>query len=538
MEDVYQPYAWLRLGTVGLAWVAIALLFRRQAPRPVSLAFVSVALGLASWAAWTWPLGRSYGLFVQSDRAFNLGMAACAAAGASPFEHTQVGFRSLEPFWNWLVAALAGFHPERVPGVYEWLSPVALLALALGAWWSAAPERGDEPRAWEPALAVLAVLGLASSSLTQHGPLPPFWITSVLLKPNHTMAFGLVGAALALRARGRTLLFGLALGALAWLFILTWAYVLAALVLAALFERDRRRALREALLAGLLSALIAMPYVLYLARDNTPGASGHAARLWDDPLAALLAHPYWVTLDLGVLLPLALLGAWAALERRSSSDCGVLGLVAGGWSLWLAHAVGSRWDLAPEPDEAHYFLRFALGVAAGLGLARVARACAAWRGRGLARGALLVAAAAMPLTLQASWDPPTMDQYYRIHLPGLKPSIVEYATWVREHTPRGSVFAAEPAPSTWIPVFAGRQVLLAGDARPPADYVQRRADQQTLFLSEDAASVRAAARRWRVSYVVRDHGAGGAASALDTRPFYRLAFRNAAASIYELQPEQ
>ena len=80
----------------GLA--GLAALWRR--PRPNVAVAVLVVLHLAAWASYVAPLGRLYGLGEHLDRSFNVGMAACAAAGNSPFEHVQVRHSSAEPAWN------------------------------------------------------------------------------------------------------------------------------------------------------------------------------------------------------------------------------------------------------------------------------------------------------------------------------------------------------------------------------------------------------------------------------------------------------
>ena len=122
---LYFRIAWVVAGLAGLLWIA-------RRPRPIHAFVLALVLNLGAWAAYVAPLGRLYELSEHLDRGFNVGMAATAAAGNSPFEHLQVGHGSLEPFWNYLVAALALFHPEWVLAAYQWLAPLSLVARALG----------------------------------------------------------------------------------------------------------------------------------------------------------------------------------------------------------------------------------------------------------------------------------------------------------------------------------------------------------------------------------------------------------------------
>ena len=106
------------------------VLWRR--PRPALAASVLIGLNLLCWIAYRAPLRRPYALNEGTDRAFNVGMAACVAAGASPFEHTQVRFGAPEPFWNAVIGALALHRPERAARAYELLTPLSLLVVGLG----------------------------------------------------------------------------------------------------------------------------------------------------------------------------------------------------------------------------------------------------------------------------------------------------------------------------------------------------------------------------------------------------------------------
>src|SRR5438128_1384226 len=116
------------------------------------------------------------------------------------------------------------------PGVGSFAAfRMAYVALGwLGAW---AVWRRPRPAA-AVALMVLAVLGLASFSLSQHTPVPPLWAANFLLKPNHAMGWGVCGVLLGMRMRrSRPWALGLGLGLLAWAYFMGWPYLSAGLVM-------------------------------------------------------------------------------------------------------------------------------------------------------------------------------------------------------------------------------------------------------------------------------------------------------------------
>src|SRR6185436_16782545 len=97
-----------------------------------------------------------------------------------------------------------------------------------------------------------------------------------------------------------------------------------------------------------------------------------------------------------------------------------------------------------------------------------------------------------------------MDRYFRLSQNPVPPKVQAYGAWVREHTPRGSVFAAGSSASSWIPALAGRQVLLAAEARPPSDYAERKRIERTLLTSRDPLEVRRGAEAYAVTHVAVD----------------------------------
>lgn len=539
-KPAMSPYTSpLVLGFVAFRLIAVALglasllwLWRRPQPR-VALGLV-LALNLAGWAAYERPLQRLYGLMENSDRAFNLGMARCVASGVSPLQHTQVGFASPEPFWNLAIAALALFQPSRVDAVFRLLPPLAILVVGLGLFWGLRTSSADAHDEWERVLVVFAVFGVASLSMHPHPPLPPLWTASFLLKPNHAMAWGLLGLVVGLRARspGRFLSLGLTLGLMAWVFLVDWAYVLPGLLLGAWRCPREERWWRPLVLALGISAVIALPFVVHLGRDYNPVGHSQAERhMWaDEELGPALAVPTWSTLDLGPLLVLGILGLAFLIRRGSARDRVLAGLVLGGWGLWLISLPAAPLGLAPEPDDLHYYLRFVMALAAGSGLAAAARHVEAWRGLRPGQGHVLALALCLPISFVAYFDPPNMDRYFTRCLDPVQPKIQAYARWIRENTQPGAIFLGGRSSAAWIPALAGRQVLLApGGALIPGDVADRKEVERILLTESDPDLVRRAAARYGVTHLALDETL---LTEYGAKTFYELARSAALETLY------
>ena len=532
-------FSLFRLGVVATGLAGTLLLWRR--PRPVAALLLVLGLHVAAWAAYVAPLGRLYALEEHLDQAFNVGIAACAAAGNTPFDHTQVRFASLDPLWAGFVAALSLFRPERVLATYFWMPPLALAVVAFGLYLGL--RQDDDPEdAWERVLMVFAFLGLSSFSMSQRPPIPALWPGNFLLKPNHAVGWGLLGMVVGMRARRSGFVaLGLTLGLLAWVFVLDWAYLLPGLFLGTWLRPRTERDWGRLLAATLLSLLIASPCILHLARDYSPFGRGESVgQIWRMSIGLLLAPPHWTTLDLGPLLILGIAGAIVWRQRRRPRDAVLLGMLAAVWLEWIAYEAGVFVGVSPEPDEHHYFLRFATALAAGGALAAAGRYLERIRGLRRGQGHLAVLAVCLPLTLPAYWDPPTMDRYYQWSLPPLRPHVVEYGRWVRENTPHDAVFLAGRSASSWIPVLAGRRVLLAADTRPPADYAARKEAERIMLLSRDPALIRAAAQRMGVTHVAIDRlmteeYGEEALTGLGKLPAYEPLYYNAAVRILRVR---
>jgi hypothetical protein len=486
------------------------------------------------------PLGRLYALSDGIDRAFNVGMAACTAAGNSPFEHTTAGLGSPEPLWNALIAALAGFRPEAVTTVFHWLAPASLALFTAAIYGGLRAGSSPEDR-WERVLTVFAALDLSSLSMSGRAPVAPFWTANFLVKPNHGIGWGILALTAGVWARSlRPLPLTIALAVLAWVALPVWAFAVAGLAVGCLLQPKGERRVRVLLVAVCVSALAALPYVLHLARDYAPLGTNRAARhMWNDPTGLVIALPDWATLDLGPLLTLGAVGAWSWWRRRAARDHALLGLLLVAWAAWLVSLPAAVFGIAPEPDDMHYFLRFTTALAAGAGLAALARRLEAVGGLRTGQGHALVLAACIPFSFFAYWDPPSMDRYYPLSLPRIPEKVLEYGRLVREQTPAGAIFVAGRSSGTWIPVLAGRRLLLGPGKLQPRDAAARKQAERILLTSDDLELVRATAGQFGVTHVavdsslVEEYGADSF-EALARTPIWRTVLASARVRICAL----
>ena len=497
-------FAGLRLLLAVAIGVGAWALFKNPRPR-AALALV-LGVNLVAALAMFVPLQRPYALGEGSDRSFNLGMAAAVTNGVSPFEHTQVGFGSPEPLWNLAVAALAGFRTERVATAYAALTPLAILAMGL-LLYRALRQDESQADAWERVLIVFAVFGLASLSMSARPPVLAFFVGNFLQKPQHGIGLALAAFALGMRVRGaRPLPLGLVLGLLAWVFLLDWGYLLPILFLETLRRPRAERNWRGLLTALLVSAVIAAPYVLHLLRDYNPLSNERAAQhMWEDAQGLLLAVPNWSTLDLGPLLTLGIAGFLVQRKSAHPRALALTSLALGAWLLWLLSIPAALAGFSPEPDEMHFFLRFATAASAGAALAAGARfvetACG-WR---TGQAHALALAACFPFCFAAYWDPPSMDRYYPMSRVPIRPKVRDYTDWIRANTSKRAIFVGGRTSASFIPALSGRQVLLnEGGRLVPKDLAARKQVERVLLTSEDADAVRAAARRYGVTHIAID----------------------------------
>jgi len=533
-----------RMAFLVLPLGACALLWFRPRVR-VALLLV-VGLHLTAWAAYVAPFTGSYGL-AGTDRLLSLGGPACVAAGHSPWDHIQVGTPSVEPFWDVLVATLAGFDPARVISVYGVLSPFVLLLLAGAIALCGAPEKplisdgsaGSEAL-WERVLVLAAVLGLTSLSLSNRSPLLTFWPANFLLKPNHAAGWAVLVCVAGLAAgKARSWRLGLMLGLLGWVFIIHWGFAVLALAVAELLRPAGERRWGRLLGAIGLSLALALPQVLNLMRAYGPFArSDVAGQVWrNERLGAVLADPFWSTSDLGLLLVLGVAGTLALLQRGGRRDRSTVGLILVAAFSSLVLIVAVRFGIAPEPDELHYFLRFALALGAGAALAAGARQLERWRHLSPGRGHVVALAACLAMSFPVYWNPAEMDPYFPHGIRPLEADLVALGGWIRQRTPRDAVFAAGVGTAKAIPAFTGRRVLLLGGTRPPADFELRAHVERTLFRRRNVRRVLAAARRYGVTHVVVDDQVRAAYRIEEPRArgAYTRVYQNATYTVYAVR---
>ena len=196
MESLTEQTAFLGLHAAWLVLSILSVTLLCLRPSPRLALFTLILLHSLAFLGYYGNLPRPNAVGVSNDRALGVGMAMNVAAGGSPFDHVQVEFGNLEPLWTFLVAALSGFATDRVPHVYDRMALLVLALTALGFYRGWGAVRGDDaPDAarWRGVLVAAGVLGLSSFALSPEPPISHFWQANFVFKPNHAMAFGLVG---------------------------------------------------------------------------------------------------------------------------------------------------------------------------------------------------------------------------------------------------------------------------------------------------------------------------------------------------------
>ena len=484
------------VAALGLALWALLLVRLR---RPAVLVAGAVAANAFVWFVTCWPLQRLYALGPSADRLTNLGWCTVVAAAGAPLQTTQVGQLHFEPFWGVLVAALAGFDPERVLTLYPFLS----LALARRCCRSCSTSgcgrrrpatggrRGNAPRRPRPR----ASCGRRRS--TSSAPTATAWSLSLLLKPNHSLAILMfpvfLYAFVRIRGTWGRIAVGLFLHVLAWAFVLHMAYIAVGLAVYAVLELLARRAdararvLDVAVVFG-VNLLIVSPYLVMLLVGYpflTP--------LPRNQIASISPHLLEPTVRLGLVFPLGVWGAVVAYRRGDRLGRAWTAQLVGIYVVWLGYLVLSAMHQARERDEVHHWLRLLIAVSAGIGAWDLAgRAARCWRARGvepaLRAAALLVLAA--PWSLPYWWDPARMDPYFPRSLPPIERTLAEPAEFIRRHAAPRDVVASDPDYSRWIAALGARRVLRDGHTHRNADHADREAVLETLLRGTDAAEVR------------------------------------------------
>ena len=540
---------------LALAWLAGLFKVRRA----WWLLLGAVLANAYAWGVTNYPLLRLYAFGPSRDRVSNVAFCQVVAAGNSPLHTWQVGQLHFEPFWGLLVAAISGWSPERVLTLYPFFALVTAagfavsLHLGLRPPASAAPAGGDAPwSAWERALVAGFATLLCASPLDFTGVYRAPWSMTFLLKPNH--AVGLILFPLVLRAFvrirgwGGRIGTGLLLHLMGWAFILHMAYVAVGLgVFAAwsLLERrpDAGRDARD--VSGVIgvNALIVSPYVVMLL-VGYPFLVPNPFQI----INPLSPHLLETTTRSGWLFALGLWGAGVAHRRGDRLGRVWAAQVAGAYLIWGAYLALSAIQMARERDEIFNWLRFLTAASAGIGAWDIARRLALWTSRPWtpAMRAAGVALLALPWTLPYWWDPVRMDLYFSGSLRPLPESIRAATDFLRDHTERQAVVAADHDFARWVPALAARRVLLGDHLHSPKDRPRREALEHLLVGGADPGASWPAASAYGVRYLVvtPDLAArnGVALATLQGRPDLRLAHLTGAGmadyvAIFEIVPK-
>ena len=522
-----------------VAWFLLSvacagLLYLRPRPRIALLALILMH-GVA-FVGYYGGLPRTYAVGVSSDRALGVGMAMNTAAGGSPYDHVQVEFGNLEPMWTFTVAALSGFAIDRVPWVYDHMALLVLTLTALGFYlaWSAPAESEDRDLAgWRGVLVAAGVLGLSSMAMASDPPIHHFWQANFVFKPNHALAFGLVGLLSRFSPAHRSWVqMGLIQAVLIWAFILDWAYLLPGLFIAAWLEHDRVEGLKRATLGTVFGLALGLPYIFHLLRDYNPVGKSEMPQIWRDQMGERLNHPGLWSLDLGPLLFLSLLGLFFA-KKHPSRENGGFGFLLTGPLVAACYVAGLSFGFAPEPDEGFYYARLVAGAGAGYALWRFASrdALSAAKRSAAAFGLVLV------FSYPAYFNPVEDDRYFTKSSVPLPPPTLAVAEWISQNTGTDSVLISSEG--IMLSGLTGRRFLMV---RPDqtADRSARERAERDILTSLDEATVRRAASRYRVTHVILDNqlreSYGESVRGMGNRPWFEPAFANSFARVLVLKP--
>jgi len=512
---------------MGLSILSALLLYLRPRPRVALAALVLMHGG--AYLAYYGGLPRTYAVGVSSDRALGVGMALAVASGGSPFDHVQIEFGNLEPMWTFTVAALSGFSVDLVPFVYDHMALLVLALTALGFYWGwSAAEPGEDPDAarWRGLFVAASVLGLSSVGMSADSPSRSFWHANFVFKPNHALAFGLVG--LLSRwplARRSWVGLGVIQGLLIWAFILDWAYVLPGLALAVLIGTDRKARIKPLVAGTALGGALGIPYVLHLLRDYSPVGPGDMPDIWRDHMGQRLASPYWWTLDLGPILLLFIVGLVAS-RATGAKDNAAFAFLLTGPLVAMCYLVGLQFDFAPEIDEGSAYWRMVAAAGAGYGLWFMTTRGDSRRRHALVYG--LILACSFP----AYFNPNRHDRYYARSTQPFAPQVLAVADWIRANTGRDSVLISSEGIT--LSGLTGRRFLMV---RPDQtkDRAAREAAESDILTSLDEAVVRRAADRYGITHVILDDGLrkryGEAIRGLGNRGWFEPALVNSFAGI-------
>lgn len=495
-------------------WAALAFLAASLRVSRPSFLLAGVLLANAwAWSVTNWPLQSLYGLLTSNDRVGNLALVQVVAAGNSPLHTLQANQLHFEPFWGLLVAALSGFDPERVLGIYPFLPLVAVLAFALAAAVGLRREPTGEAEAdaaapWEAVVVAAFATLLSSAAFEYAGTYRVPWAMTFLLKPNH--ALGLVLFPLLLKAfarvegwRGR-LAVGFLLHVQAWLFVIHMAFVAAGLLVFAFASWLARRAdrRRDAWDAGTVigvNVLVVSPYLVMLLvgypfLDASPRAM----------VPPFSAHLLEGTLKQGVLFWLGAWGLVVATRRGDRLSRALVAQVTAAYLIWAAMLGLSLLQLARERDEVYYWLRFLTAAAAGIGAFDLAgRAAARIPALGApGRRAAALLAVALPFALPYWWNPLVMDSYAPGSLAPLPDRLRLPTDFIRRSTDPRAIFAGDREYARYVAALGARRVTLAETFHQPKDAIDRVRLEEALLFDATGGTAAERARGLGVSYFV------------------------------------
>jgi hypothetical protein len=378
-----------------------------------------------------------------------------------------------------------------------------------------------------------SVLGLSSLGLSADSPSRAFWQANFVFKPNHALAFGLVGLLSRWPAARRSWVsLGVIQGLLIWAFILDWAYVMPGLALAALLGTDRREGIKRLTAGTVLGLVLGFPYILHLLRDYSPLGPGEMPQIWRDQMGQRLSSPYWWSLDLGPLLLLFILGIVAARPGRAT-DSGAFAFLLTGPFVAACYLAGLQFGFAPELDEGSAYWRMVAAAGAGYGLWSAATMGNSRRRYAVAYGFILAC------SFPAYFNPILHDRYYVRSSQPFPAPVLAVAGWIRAHTEREAVLISSEGIT--LSGLTGRRFLMV---RPDqtADRAAREAAESDILTSLDEATVRRAAHRYGVTHVILDEGLrkryGDAVRGLGNRPWFEPALVNSFAGIVVLRKEE
>ena len=535
MEGPLEQASFLAVHAVWFALSVLSAWALYLRPKARAGLLVLIVMHCLAFLGYYGSLPRTYAVGVSSDRALGVGMAMATALGGSPFNHVQVEFGNLEPFWTFTVAALSGFSIERVPWVYDHMALLVLMLTAVGfywAWSAPAPDEDAGLAGWRGVLVAAGVLGLSSMAIAPNPPIHHFWQANFAFKPNHALAFGLVGLLSRFQpARRSWIQLGLTQGLLIWAFVLDWAYLLPGLFVAAMLGRDRVEGLKRTVLGTVLGLVLGLPYLFHLLRDYNPVGQGEMPQIWRDQMGQRLTSPYFWSLDLGPLLVLLVAGLVFAVRRRKVENHGLAFLLTGPL-VASCYVAGLQFGFAPEPDEGFYYSRLVAGAGAGYALW-----CLAARTAGDARKR---SALAFGLILLVSYpgyfNPVRDDKYYEYSTTPLPPPVLATADWISKNTAKDSVLISSEG--IMLSGLTGRRFLMV---RPDqtADRAARERAERDILTSVDEATVRRAASRYHVTHVILDgrlrENYGDEVRGMGNRPWFEPAFANSFARILVLK---